>query len=913
MLMDATGQPFYAWDENEPSIEAEPPVLEHRRFHTVYDALRRPVEQQLQIEDGSSQIIEQFIYGEGQPDDLNRNLRGQVYQHYDSSGLVTNQRFDFKGNLLEVTRQLVRDYKAPVIDWSEGFPTNSLEFQMFTVRTEYDALNRPTLLTSPDQSVTRPVYNEANLLEQMYVRLRGAATETVFVENIDYDAKGQRTLIEYGNGVRTTYAYNPETFRLVRLLTTRISNNARLQDLQYTYDPVGNITEIRDDAQQTVFFNNAVVSPNTRYEYDALYRLMQAEGREHAGQQGNSQPDHEDVPVMPLPHPNDSQAMRNYTERYEYDGVGNILAMIHGATNGNWTRRYQYAEESNRLLATSRPGDGEGEFSAAYTYDTHGNMTTMPHLLLMQWDYQDRLKATSRQVVNEGTPETTYYVYDSSGQRVRKVTERQAAFGETPNRKNERIYFGGFEIYREYGGDGETVTLEREMLHVMDDQQRIALVETKIIDTDNSSETPLLAPIIRYQLGNHLGSVSLEVDAAGAVISYEEYHPYGTSAYRSRRSAAEVSLKRYRYTEMERDEETGLAYHGARYYAAWLGRWIATDPIGLGDGVNQYNYVGGNPIVMLDVTGMNGVTIAELEHQIAVNESAAELATGEELLRLNEEHNELNKQYNKLSQEYADTLKSAEASQTEAEKAAFEQRAAAIRGQSPPTEVELHEEARNQDAESVAPTEAPTDQRGAWPTGYSYVIRQEVGYIEEGDTAEEMMLRLQDRPNDFFPFTVVNLTDPNAGIVEGHKYDLQHTRFLGDKPNEVVVESANSTSFTFLTLESHFDGPGARITFTTYEENGVIYLEHNANAPDAGLLNSTVAPTGAASFGWKVQAARLRDQDEILLYTPEPIVNPYAPLINFIHSLEAERDYRREEKQLYLDGWSGASPPPMLR
>jgi len=613
MLMDATGQPFYAWDENERSIEAEPLVLEHRRFHTVYDALRRPVEQQLQIEDGASQIIERFVYGEGQLEELNRNLRGKVYQHYDSSGLVTNQWFDFKENLLEITRQLISDYKASVIDWSEGSPTNSLESQVFTARTEYDALNRPTLLTSPDQSVIRPVYNEANLLEQVYVRLRGAATETVFVENIDYDAKGQRTLIEYGNGVRTTYTYDQETFRLVRLLTTRTSDNARLQDLQYTYDPVGNITEIRDDAQQTVFFNNAVVYPSNRYEYDALYRLMRAEGREHAGQQANPQPDHEDVPVMPLPHPNDSQAMRNYTERYEYDGVGNILAMIHAATNGNWIRRYQYAEDSNRLLANSRPGDGEGEFSTAYTYDTHGNMTTMPHLSLMQWDYQDRLKATSRQVVNEGTPETTYYVYDGSGQRVRKVTKRQAAVGETPTRKNERIYLGGFEIYREYNGDGETVTLERETLHVMDDQERIALVETKTIDTENSSETPLLTPNIRYQLGNHLGSVSLEVDAVGAVISYEEYHPYGTSAYRAGLTVAEVSLKRYRYTGKERDEETGLSSHGARYYASWLGRWTAADPIGIGDGINLYAYVRANPVQLVDSAGTNGFNPAEYD------------------------------------------------------------------------------------------------------------------------------------------------------------------------------------------------------------------------------------------------------------------------------------------------------------
>ncbi|WP_088242015.1 SpvB/TcaC N-terminal domain-containing protein [Calothrix rhizosoleniae] len=603
MLMDATGQPFYAWDENERVTETDSSVLESRRFHTIYDALRRPLEQQLQIDEGSLLVIERLIYGEGQPEDLNRNLRGQVYQHYDSGGLVTNQRFDFKGNLLEVTRQLVSDYKAQAIDWSGNSPTNNLQSQEFTVFTEYDALNRPTLLISPDQSVTRPVYNEANLLEQMYVVLRRTATETVFVQNIGYDAKGQRTLIEYGNGVQTAYTYDPETFRLVRMLTTRTSDNARLQDLQYTYDPVGNITEIRDNAQQEVYFDNTQILPHNNYTYDALYRLIRAQGREHAVQNNLQRDAREFNPILSIPFPNSPEALQQYVEEYTYDSVGNILSMRHtGGAFERWNRRYQYAEDSNRLLATSRPDDGD-QF-ANYTYDTHGNMTTMPHLPLMQWDYQDRLKATSRQVVNNGTPETTYYVYDGSGQRVRKVTERQAT-GGTSTRKNERIYLGGFEIYREYGGDGETVTLERGTLHIMDDQQRIALVETKTAEVSNgvASPTNLDVPIIRYQLSNHLGSASVELDSGGGVISYEEYHPYGTTAYQAGRSLAEVNLRQYRYTGKERDEETGLAYHGARYYAPWLGRWTATDPIGINDDKNLYQYVRNNPVILVDLSG----------------------------------------------------------------------------------------------------------------------------------------------------------------------------------------------------------------------------------------------------------------------------------------------------------------------
>jgi RHS repeat-associated protein len=192
-------------------------------------------------------------------------------------------------------------------------------------------------------------------------------------------------------------------------------------------------------------------------------------------------------------------------------------------------------------------------------------------------------------------------VYDASGQRVRKITERQADAGQTPTRRKERIYLGGFEIYREYNSDGTTVSLERETLHIMDDQQRIALVETR---TQGNDDSPL--QLIRYQLGNHLGSASLELSDQGAIVSYEEYYPYGSTSYQGGRSVAEVGLKRYRYTGKERDGETGLYYHGARYYAAWLGRWVSADPAGLVDGTNRYNYVSGRPSILRDGDGREG-------------------------------------------------------------------------------------------------------------------------------------------------------------------------------------------------------------------------------------------------------------------------------------------------------------------
>ena len=105
----------------------------------------------------------------------------------------------------------------------------------------------------------------------------------------------------------------------------------------------------------------------------------------------------------------------------------------------------------------------------------------------------------------------------------------------------------------------------------------------------------------------------LEVDGAGAVISYEEYHPYGTTAYWSAASGIEVSQRRYRYTGKEKDEETGLYYHGARYYAPWLGRWTAADPAGMVDGPNLYAYVRGNPVRLHDPSGMGGLEASDPE------------------------------------------------------------------------------------------------------------------------------------------------------------------------------------------------------------------------------------------------------------------------------------------------------------
>ncbi len=104
MLNDVAATVLLGWDSRR-----------HRLRHE-YDALRRPTFLYVRSGDEPEFLAERAIYGEGQPDDLALNLRGKVFRQFDAAGIVTSDPYDFKGNLLSSTRQLLKDYKHDV-DW----------------------------------------------------------------------------------------------------------------------------------------------------------------------------------------------------------------------------------------------------------------------------------------------------------------------------------------------------------------------------------------------------------------------------------------------------------------------------------------------------------------------------------------------------------------------------------------------------------------------------------------------------------------------------------------------------------------------------------------------------------------------------------------------------------------------------
>ena len=631
MLPDVATHPIRSWDARGHAVRI------------LYDRNQRPTHRYVATNGGSEKLVSRTVYGEGMP---SRNLCGELWRHYDESGLTANDRLDFKGNIIDRSRQFAVEYRTET-DWT---PLAALTARapldaaaaplldstlLFTAHSKYDAFNRPRQVVTPHTTGMKPnvilaTYGTGGLVDQVDVWEQVATIPTDLLDpttadihavtDIDYDPRGTELKVMYGNGTITERHFDPLRFRLQRIVTTRPSsfpaNKRVVQDLHYAHDPSGNVTRIRDEADihNVVFFSNRRVDPSSDFTYDAVYQLTRATGREHLGQNGGSpaQPGDSDAPRMNVVNPSDGNAMGTYIETYKYNAVGNILSMLHQVGPDAWRRRYAYGEPSlvessrmsNRLSATSLPGDPTaGPYTARYHYDAHGNTVQMPRLPELTWSERDWLRSTTRQVVSSGRPRTTFYTYDGAENRMRKVTDAASPTDAPGIRRKEKLYVGSLEIFREYGPDGTTVTLERQTLLLTAAHKPVAVLETRTIGTD-----PAPKRVVKYQYGNHAASATLELDESAAVVSYEEYFPYGGTAYQAVRSTTETS-KRLRYNRKERDDETGFYYFGARYYAPWLGRWVSTDPELLNDGPNPYLFVHANPVNLVDPTGTAGIII----------------------------------------------------------------------------------------------------------------------------------------------------------------------------------------------------------------------------------------------------------------------------------------------------------------
>lgn len=172
------------------------------------------------------------------------------------------------------------------------------------------------------------------------------------------------------NGVMTRYAYDPETFRLVRTRSEQFTLGGHTytggggvqQDLAYTYDLEGSILTQTDEAPA----NTSAQGPGgllRRFDHDPLKRLISATGRESSNVY--QQPSW-DLNIRPQ----DYTATNAYTRAYSYDKLGNIQELDHraqGHANQDFVRSYDYGSFDNNRLNEFTYGSNTYAYRATST------------------------------------------------------------------------------------------------------------------------------------------------------------------------------------------------------------------------------------------------------------------------------------------------------------------------------------------------------------------------------------------------------------------------------------------------------------------------------------------------------------------------------------------------------------------
>ena len=438
----------------------------------------------------------------------------------------------------------------------------------FYTEMAYDAMDRITMFTYPDQSAVTYTYNSRGLLES----IPGVISE------YNYNPAGQKALLQLACGTSTTYDYD-HRLRLRRLRTVRSHDSLALQDLNYSFDGVSNITAVvdsRTDAElDGIGVELGIASAEARgfrdtrsFSYDSLYRLNLASSPSVYG-----------------------------TIRYRYDRIGNMIwkdatllepdalmdtgSITCGGTVGTSDRIGRIAgdQPGPHAITTTESGPAGPMF---FTYDDNGNMLTNRGMR-MSWDYKDRITT-----VENGT-KTAQYVYDYSDTRKAKtVTD---SFDDSTA---STLYIDKFSEIR----DGRLIK------YVYAGNDRIA------------NALSGMPPVADYQpftffLHDHLGSTNFAISVNGTVFEQVAYYPFGHQR-RTSQFGLDEQFADYGFTGKEWDDESGLQYFEARFYDPVVGRFVRADPLvdelpkdwlENPQTLHIYSYVPNNPLKYFDPDG----------------------------------------------------------------------------------------------------------------------------------------------------------------------------------------------------------------------------------------------------------------------------------------------------------------------
>ncbi|KAI5460964.1 65kDa B protein-domain-containing protein [Mariannaea sp. PMI_226] len=585
VLQDAQGRELLSWNCRGHS------------FVTRYDGAQREIEKLFREGQETLKLITRTTYGEKCTDATALNLKKQVWKVEDQAGVHISVRYDIHGHCLEQTLQYAQEYKK-VVDWNFN---NPLEKEVYSHTYSYDNFGQVLEEKDAQGNETRRRFTPQGHVHAVDHSSSKDGIWKPYLSSVRFTVDGLPEKTTYGNGVTTDFGYDEESRHLISQRTTCKSRNTSkiLEELTHVYDCAGRRTFTRDGSEQVKYFRQSRIKPEWDYTYDVMGRLTTATGRAQRSarlENGNQLKPHNAMNGSnPSRGVTDGNLLYQYMETYGYDREGNIKWMTHAAPDiegiNSWTRNYFYEEQSllnddphikgNRLSRTAIGDKHEGKYAYSGSAGRAGCMTTLPKFTELDWNMNNMLSFSSTQYVNSGTPERTYYVYDHSGNRVRKVTESAAKAGEEPRKQKETLFLTGVELQIRINGH------DLWLARVQGDSP-LAVVEV----TSNRAK-----PLVRFQVGN-----GMELDDQAQLVSYEEYSPFGTVVYSAVYGDVEAP-RMYRFAKYEHDRETGLYYCGQRYYCPWLGRWTSPDPLGDVDGPNLFAYTNNDPVNFHDPKG----------------------------------------------------------------------------------------------------------------------------------------------------------------------------------------------------------------------------------------------------------------------------------------------------------------------
>ncbi|MGG5990439.1 RHS repeat domain-containing protein [Salmonella enterica] len=332
----------------------------------TYDELGRPVQTKEQQKGGEKRVSRITEYGDkGLEGD---NLKGLPVRQYDDSGLQIIDSVALSGATLQISQQFLASGDiAPNWPADDTSRKRLLDSEIYVTSLQADAsantLNRTDAMGH--QQSWR--YDVSGKVTSQAIKLAGETKQTL-LEHISWSAASQVLEEKTSNGVTTAYGYEPETQWLSTLAAQRADNTV-LQSLVYGYDNTGNVTSITDNLVATRYYQNQVTDGQKEFSYDALYQLLEATGRENAG---NKIIPYSSLPAALTPIPTDNSQYVNYTRTWIWDDSGNLQSLAHTGA-GNYTRTMLTETTSNRSVQMNDGGAQDSD-EVSQWFDNNGNL-----------------------------------------------------------------------------------------------------------------------------------------------------------------------------------------------------------------------------------------------------------------------------------------------------------------------------------------------------------------------------------------------------------------------------------------------------------------------------------------------------------------------------------------------------------